>query len=136
MFHLLHIAHAALFRAADRDMRAREGITTAHQVILFTLNEEDGLRASDVARRAGHSKSRLTNLVDTLEARALVERRVSDSDGRVHKLHITDLGRELLQRHTQRIKNMNEQILAPVDASERKVISAFLKHVRQQAESV
>lgn len=134
VFHQLHVAHGALFRAADRHMRAVEGITTAHQVILFTLSIEDGLRASDVAKRAGHSKSRLTNLVDTLEAKKLLKRRVSESDGRVHTLHITEAGRDLIKRHTARTKELNEQMLAPFNATERDVIAAFLKHVRNMGE--
>ena len=136
VFHLLHIAHASLFRAADRVMRSQEGITTAHQVILFTLNAEDGLSASEVAKRAGHSKSRLTNLVDTLESREMVQRRTSDADRRVYTLHITKSGRELIRRHTKRIQKMNEHILAPFDTSERKVISDFLEHVRREAEKI
>ncbi len=135
VFHQLHMAHGALFRAADRHMRASEGITTAHQVILFTLTIEDGLRASDVAKRAGHSKSRLTNLVDTLEAKKLLKRRTSEGDGRVHTLHITQAGRDLIKRHTARTKELNEEMLAPFDATERDVIATFLKHVRNLGEN-
>lgn len=136
VFHLLHIAHAALFRAADRIMRLQEGITTAHQVILFTLNAEDGLRASEVAQRAGHSKSRLTNLVDTLETRGMLKRQTSDIDRRVHTLHITSSGRDLIRRHTKRLQEMNEHILAPFNPTERKVIAEFLEHVRREAEKI
>ena len=136
VFHLLHIAHATLFRAADRIMRAQEGITTAHQVILFTLTAEDGLRASDVAKRAGHSKSRLTNHVDTLETRGFGQRRTSETDGRVLTVHITQAGRDLIARHTKRTKEMNDRILAPFDASERKTIANFLEHVRREAEKI
>ena len=135
VFHLLHIAHAALFRAADQYMRAHEGITTAHQVVLFTLNAEDGLPASQVAKRAGHSKSRLTNLVDTLESKKLLERRVGKTDGRIHTLHITKSGRALIRRQTKRTQEMNDKILAPFNTSERKVIAAFLEHVRKEAEN-
>ncbi len=134
VFHQLHIAHGALFRAADRHMRASEGITTAHQVVLFTLTIEDGLRASEVAKRAGHSKSRLTALVDTLEAKKLLKRRVSETDGRVHTLHITQAGRDLIDRHKARTKELNEQMLAPFSTAERDVVAAFLKHVRNLGE--
>lgn len=135
VFHQLHMAHGALFRAADRHMRASEGITTAHQVVLFTLTIEDGLRTTEVAKRAGHSKSRLTALVNTLEEKKLLRRRVSETDGRVHTLHITQAGRGLIERHKARTKELNEEMLAPFSAADREVIGLFLKHVQDLGET-
>lgn len=133
IFHLLHLAHGALFRAVDRQLRAKEEITTAHQVILFTLTAENGLPSSEVARRAGHSKSRLTGLVDTLEAKGLVERRASEEDGRVQLLRVTRAGRALIGRTTAQTKELNAALLAPFDEHERQTIRAFLEHVLKEA---
>lgn len=131
--HLLHIAHSALFRSTDRILRRTEGITTAHQVILFTLDKEDGLPSSVVAKRAGHSKSRLTNLVDTLTAKGFVERRVKPEDERVHLLHITEAGRALAARTRADTQGVNARLLAPFDADERRIIQRFLQHVLDEA---
>ncbi len=136
VFHLLHLAHGAMFRALDRRLREAEGIVTAHQVVLFTLAAEDGLPSSEVARRAGHTKSRLTGLVDTLEASGLVERRVSDEDGRVHLLHLTRAGRALIARTVSETNALNAALLAPFDRKEQAVIQAFLEHVRAEAEKL
>lgn len=135
-FHLLHLAHGALFRALDRRLRETEGITTAHQVVLLTLAAEDGLPSAEVARRAGHTKSRLTGLVDRLVAEGLVERRVSEEDGRVHRLHATRAGRALAVRTGARTKELNAALLAPFDAGERETIRSFLEHVRSEAEKL
>lgn len=131
--HLLHIAHAALFRSTDHALKKTEGITTAHQVILFTLDKEDGLPSSQVAKRAGHSKSRLTNLVDTLVTRGLVERRVKPEDERVHLLHITEEGRSLAARTRASVQEVNARLLAPFEPGEQEVIQKFLQHVLAEA---
>ncbi|MEM7413754.1 MAG: MarR family winged helix-turn-helix transcriptional regulator [Myxococcota bacterium] len=136
IFHQLHRAHGALFRALDRRLRDSEGIATAHQVILFALAEQDGLPSSEVARRAGHSKSRLTGLVDTLEAQGLVERRTSEEDGRVQLLHATRAGRALIARTVSQTKALNTALLAPFDRKEQETIGAFLEHVRNEAEKL
>lgn len=131
--HFLHIAHAALFRSTDRVLKKTEGITTAHQVILFTLEREDGLPSSAVAKRAGHSKSRLTNLVDTLTARGLVERKVSPEDERVHLLFITEEGRALAERTRASVQDVNARLLRPFNEKEQQTIQKFLQHVLDEA---
>ena len=131
--HLLHIAHSALFRSTDRVLKKTEGITTAHQVILFALDKEDGLPSSTVAKRAGHSKSRLTNLVDTLTTKGFVERRVKPEDERVHLLHITDEGRALAKRTRASVQNVNGRLLQPFDEEEQRTIQKFLQHVLDEA---
>ena len=136
VFHLLHLAHGALFRALDRHLRETEGIATAHQVILFALAAEDGLPSSEIARRAGHSKSRLTGLVDTLEAKGLVERRASAEDGRVNLLHATPAGRDLIARTVSQTKEMNAKLLAPFEKQEQETIRAFLEHILEEAEKI
>ena len=136
VFHMLHIAHAELFRAADRLMKAQEGIATAHQVILFTLAAENGLASAEVARRCGHSKSRLTNLVDTLEAKSLVERRHADADKRIQNLFITPKGRALVKRVSSMTRRLNAQLLEPFSESERDAIRSFLAHVVKEAASI
>lgn len=136
VFHLLHLAHGALFRALDRRLRETEDIATAHQVILFTLAAEDGLPSSEIARRAGHSKSRLTGLVDTLEAKGLVERRPSEEDGRVHLLHVTRAGRALIARTVSETKDLNASLLAPFKKHEQETIRSFLEHILTEAEKI
>ncbi|HBM90079.1 MAG TPA: hypothetical protein DD437_16145, partial [Rhodobiaceae bacterium] len=90
IFHLLQQANSRLFAAADRQLKAREGIATAHQVILFVLAQENGLASAKIANRAGMSQSRLTGLVDTLVSKGMVRREKADTDSRIHRAFITD----------------------------------------------
>ncbi len=136
VFFLLQQANATLFRVADSLLREREGILTAHQVILFALDAEDGLAMSDLAARVGMSRTRLTNLLDTLEEKKFVHRVQSDTDGRVFNVFIEPSGRDLITRSRAQVREMNEQLLAPFDKVERDTIGAFLSHVIKTSKSL
>jgi DNA-binding MarR family transcriptional regulator len=129
IFHALQQANSALFKAADNLLKRREGIVTAHQVILFVLVAQDGLTSADVAKRAGMSRTRLTGLLDNLERKALLFRKQSNTDRRVQHVHITQEGREMIERTRALVNDLNANLLAPFDERQRAVVSAFLDHV-------
>ncbi|QIG53246.1 MarR family transcriptional regulator [Altererythrobacter sp. BO-6] len=136
VLHELHLSHSKLFQSLDRVLRRTEGITTAHQVIMFVLSFEDDLPSSEVARRTGHSKSRLTGLVNTLEELGMVVRGASSSDGRVSILSLTEEGRQLVARTKEGPREINQRILAPFSEQEQQVIARFLRQVRDIASSI
>ncbi|WP_286831706.1 MULTISPECIES: MarR family winged helix-turn-helix transcriptional regulator [Kordiimonas] len=136
VFHLLQQASGTLFRAADRVMRDREGITTAHQVVLFSLYRKEDVPASVLAAQLNMGKSRLTGLVDTLVDKGMVRRARSKEDGRSQLLSATESGRAVIDRTKAGVNEMNEDLLAPFSEEERRVISAFLKHVRDQGDEI
>lgn len=136
VFHLLQQANGTLFRAADRLMRDSEGITTAHQVILFSLCIEDGVTPSALATRLNMGKSRLTGLLDTLEEKAMVRRVRDVEDGRSQQLMITPEGRGVIDRSKAAVGAMNEDLLAPFSDTERATIGAFLTRVRDEGEAI
>ena len=136
IFHLLQQANSRLFAAADRQLKAREGIATAHQVILFVLAQENGLASAKIANRAGMSQSRLTGLVDTLVSKGMVRREKADTDSRIHRAFITDQGTALVARTAGQVRDLNEDLLQPFSESERETISRFLKHVSETAKAI
>jgi DNA-binding MarR family transcriptional regulator len=70
-----------------------EGLRPTHNAVLRFL-DEDGTRASELARRSGLTRQALTQIVDDLEKLGYVTRR-SDADDRRAKLVVyTDRGRE------------------------------------------
>ncbi|MFC3117754.1 MarR family winged helix-turn-helix transcriptional regulator [Jhaorihella thermophila] len=75
VFHLLQVAHSALFRAADKRSRRMAGLTTTQIAILLILRKSDGLPISALAAQLAMGKSSLTGLIDRLADKRLVERR-------------------------------------------------------------
>jgi DNA-binding MarR family transcriptional regulator len=68
-------------------------VRPAYGSILIPLFEEDGLRMSELARRARLSKQTLTTLVPRLERDGLTERRSDPSDGRAALVFLTPRAR-------------------------------------------
>jgi DNA-binding MarR family transcriptional regulator len=68
-------------------------VRPAYGSILIPLFEEDGLRMSELARRARLSKQTLTTLVPRLERDGLIERRGDPGDGRAALVFLTTRAR-------------------------------------------
>lgn len=131
VFHLLQRAHSALFRAADRDIRAREGVTAVQTGVLFVLSHEDGQPITVIADELNMGKSSLTGLIDRMAGAGLVRREASDDDGRVQRVFLEPEGRALSDRAGLRVQQINAEILAPFSQTEQDVIRRFLTHVSE-----
>jgi DNA-binding MarR family transcriptional regulator len=68
-------------------------VRPAYGSILIPLFEEDGVRMSELARRARLSKQTLTTVVPRLERDGLIERRSDLGDGRAALVFLTNRAR-------------------------------------------
>ena len=93
-------AGLALTRAMDRDAEAGGRLLFSEHHILATLNEgpPSGIRPTDLAERAGLTKSGLTRAIDRLETQRLIERRACPTDARGQLIVMTAQGQRLLKR--------------------------------------
>src|SRR5947209_7949896 len=92
--------HKRLTRQLEAELEAEYGLTLSPLEVLGRLAASAGrsLRLSVLAGACGLSLSRVSRIVDALEARGLVERRAVEEDARAVEGHITDAGLELLRR--------------------------------------
>jgi DNA-binding MarR family transcriptional regulator len=92
------VAHAALTRRLDADLRARHGIPLSTYEALMLLGTSPGgrLRVSELSRGALLSISGMSRMIDRLERDGLVRREACAEDGRGAEVALTDAGRELL----------------------------------------
>ena len=90
-------AHKRLTRALDAELEARHGVGLSGVEVLGRLAAADGrfLRLSALAQATGLSLSRVSRLVDGLQARGLVERRPCPDDARAVEAHLTPAGLSL-----------------------------------------
>ena len=93
-------AGLAVTRAMDRDAEATGRLLFSEHHILATLDQSapDGLRPTDLAQRAGLTKSGLTRAIDRLETQGLIQRRACPSDARGQLIVMTGQGRHVLKR--------------------------------------
>ena len=91
--------HKRLTRALNAELEAEHGLSLSAVELLGRLSaaENQILRLTDLAERAGLSLSRVSRIVDTLEARGLVERRRCPEDRRARNAGLTAAGAELLE---------------------------------------
>jgi len=89
-----------LTRALDAELEAEHGLSLSALEALGRLAaaERQSLRLSALATECGLSLSRISRIMDSLEARRLVERRAVASDARAVEGHLTDAGLELVRR--------------------------------------
>jgi DNA-binding MarR family transcriptional regulator len=110
-------AHAEITRALDAGLASHFDLSlSALEVLARVAWEAAGrLRMSDLAERAMLSQSRVSRIVDQLEARGLIERVSCPSDSRGVYAAITDAGHaltdEALRWHWARV---HERFFAPL----------------------
>ncbi len=91
--------HKKLTRALEAELEAEHGLSLSALELLGRLAAADGrlVRLSTLAELTGLSLSRVSRIMDVLEARKLVERRLCPADARARNAWLTDAGLELLR---------------------------------------
>jgi DNA-binding MarR family transcriptional regulator len=91
-------AHAELTRGLDACLSAKHGLTlSAYEVLSRLAHAPDGhLRMSELAGQSQLSLSRVSRVIDALEARGVAARESCAVDSRVVHATITPAGQELL----------------------------------------
>ena len=69
--------------------RGAGNVKPAYLGVLMSLWQADGLKANELARRAGLEPSTMTGLLDRMERDGLLERRADPHDRRANRIHLT-----------------------------------------------
>jgi DNA-binding MarR family transcriptional regulator len=93
---------------------------------LNVLDYEGAITQHALCQGVGMDPSSMVSTIDELEARGLVERRRHPNDRRAHALHLTEEGRETLVRGRELARSAQEDLLAPLNADERKQLHELL----------
>lgn len=83
-------------RARATAARMHPELSLVSFTLLSHLEDQGGCRATDLAAHYMLDKSTISRQVGALEKAGLVERRLDPADHRVHVLHLTDRGDEVL----------------------------------------
>ncbi|MEU5714479.1 MarR family transcriptional regulator [Streptomyces sp. NPDC020403] len=103
------------------------GITPAQFRLLRTVAHYDGPpRMADLAARLDVVPRAVTSLVDGLEASGRVRRVPDPTNRRVVRIEMTEEGRAVLRSLRDARKAAAEEILAPLTADQREVLSGLM----------
>lgn len=113
---------------------AEAGLPVAEWRVLACLWDSDGNTITEIARLAQMEQSRLTKVVDRMDARGLIRRVRSAEDRRLVHVWLTATGRDLAEAMVERAKRHEaEFIAASLTEAEGKRLKALLSKVIRRA---
>lgn len=136
IFFLMNRAHAAMSRAVARKTQALADLSVPQHGVLVLLSKRDGQTVSELARGLSMRKSSLSGLIDRMVERGFVRRMRPDADGRVVRIYLEDIAKDLVQRTVPLVQQANTRLLAGFSETEQAVIGRFLSHLADNAEEI
>jgi DNA-binding MarR family transcriptional regulator len=112
---------------------AGETLTPGEFGLLVLVERNAGLSQMALARALGIDRSTLVPILDRLQARDLLVRRRSPTDGRTHALALTQFGRKALARFSRLVRVHEKRILSRLSAAETRTLIELLEKVRVSA---
>jgi MarR family transcriptional regulator for hemolysin len=115
------------------DQRARAyGMTRAQWVILARLERQPGMTQNEMAALCEVEPITVGRLVDRLEARGLLERRLDPADRRIRRLHLLPASEPILTEIFRYKNDLFAGITEGIDAATLEVVTDALLHMKTQ----
>jgi DNA-binding MarR family transcriptional regulator len=113
-------AHATVVRRLEAELEEQESLALSDFDVLVQLHYAGGtLRMRDLAETVLLSRSGMTRRVDRLEAEGFVSRVACETDRRGSFAHLTDAGRERLQKALPvHLQGIADHFLTPLGVEE------------------
>lgn len=89
-------------------------------------------RMSDLAAQLGLTARTITTAVDALEREGLLARRPAPGDRRATLVELTPLGRGHIEEWQAFQRQLSEEVVAPLNAAERRQLIRFLERIRTE----
>jgi DNA-binding MarR family transcriptional regulator len=100
--------------------------TPTRFTLMLLIRENHGIRSVDLARMLGVARSGMVRLIDELEQRELIARKVDQKDRRNQSLVLTSLGRRKLGRMEKAVEKHETQVTADLSKNEREKLLELL----------
>lgn len=126
---LSRLGKAARGRLAER--LAERGLRLWDMAVLAALADFGPQAQRDLVRRLAIDPSDLAKVADQLAAAGYVERARDQADRRRVSVSVTDAGRALLAELDAQARAVQDEVLAPLDARERRLLQELLLRVHR-----
>lgn len=130
---------AASSEAASAQFHARvraNGLRVPEWRVLACLSDQDGLMITRLAAYALAEQSRLTRIVDQMDKKGLVERRVDDGDRRKVRVYLTGPGRRLAETLVKEAREHESRLLGLLKDTDAARIKPALQALLKSLEHV
>jgi MarR family transcriptional regulator, lower aerobic nicotinate degradation pathway regulator len=101
-------------------------LTPVQYAALIAIHTHPGIDATRLSAVIAFDRSTLGNVIERLEAKALVERKPSREDKRIKLLYLTRCGAALLSEIMPSVDRAQARMLQPLKATDRKMLMALL----------
>ena len=125
---ILARAHNAVSQRAAEDV-ARHGLTLAEFAVLEALYHKGPLLLGEVQKKILVSSGGVTYLVDRLEQRGLVRRKLCVEDRRARYAELTEAGSGLMDRIFPEHADMIADVVSSLDESEQREMIRLMKEL-------
>jgi DNA-binding MarR family transcriptional regulator len=116
--------------------QAGEALTPGEFGLLVLVERNAGLSQMALARALGIDRSTLVPILDRLQARGLLVRRASPTDGRTHALGLTPGGVRALAKFAQIVRRHEKRIASGLSTAETRTLIELLEKVRAGARAL
>jgi DNA-binding MarR family transcriptional regulator len=116
--------------------KAGEALTPGEFGLLVLVDRNAGLSQMALARALGIDRSTLVPILDRLQARGLLMRHRSPTDGRTHALALTPTGEKALGRFARLVKAHEKRIASGLSSAETRTLIELLEKVHGSARSL
>ena len=112
----IHRVHQVSRNEMFRAFREKgEDVTPEQWAVLIRLWERDGRTQSELSEATFRDRPTMSRILDGMEARKLVERRLDETDGRARLIHLTRRGRELQKKLVPVVEGIVDRMLQGLD---------------------
>lgn len=120
---------AQICTAALSDMTAEADLNPLQYAAMGHLSDEPDLDQNALAARLGIDRTSVGQLVDQLETKGLLERRVNGADRRARLVRLSARGTRLRERLRPRAHLVQANLLATLTPTEREILLELLVRV-------
>jgi len=122
---------AKAHRARSTAHLGRIGLHAGQESVLKALADEDGQTMGQLAAGLSVQPPTVTKMVTRLSVQGFVRRQMSDADGRLARVHLTEDGRALIAGIDQAWKRLEKEAVAGLDEKDRKRLRKLLNKVER-----
>ena len=117
------------------EILAGEDLTPSLWGVIAAVVEESGGGQRQIANRIGVDEVTFGQMIEFLEGKGLVERKIDPDDRRARKLYVTQAGADLRRRLRPALLAAQERLLAPLSKAERVALLDMLVRVIEANDS-
>lgn len=105
------------------------GVTPGMHTVLAIIRDNVGIRQRTLAELLMVREPNMTRMIQGLEASGLIAREIDKSDRRAFHLSLTENGVALMDGVQDRLDRLEEKLLSPLSAEERKNLREYLDRI-------